>query len=305
MNRRCSRRAGPHRCALPQAPRAASSASAAGVAPQAGDERHAIGLPGLPNLHSHAFQRGLAGLTERRGAQADSFWSWRELMYQFVERIDPERIRGTQRARLCRDAGGGLHPRRRVSLPAPRSRRRAATPTRGNWRHALPPPPRRTGIGLTLLPVFYAHSGFGGAAPAARQQRFISDPERFARLLEASRAAVRALPGATVGVAPHSLRAVTPAQLAAVLRTCARRPGAHPYRRAGARGRGLPRLERPPSDRVVAGERGRRCTLVPGACHAGERGRARRDRRPRRGGRSVPHAPRRAWATGYFPRSPL
>src|ERR1700722_14099961 len=61
-----------------------------GVAPAPEDERHAIALPGLPNLHSHAFQRGLAGLTERRGAQSDSFWSWRDLMYQFVERMDPE-----------------------------------------------------------------------------------------------------------------------------------------------------------------------------------------------------------------------
>src|SRR5579871_5838029 len=56
------------------------------------DEQHAIGLPGMPNLHSHAFQRGLAGLTERRGPGDDSFWSWRELMYQFVERIDPDEL---------------------------------------------------------------------------------------------------------------------------------------------------------------------------------------------------------------------
>src|SRR5450755_1150896 len=56
----------------------------------AGDERHGIGIPGLPNLHSHAFQRGIAGLTERRGTQEDSFWSWRELMYQFVERMDAD-----------------------------------------------------------------------------------------------------------------------------------------------------------------------------------------------------------------------
>ena len=59
---------------------------------QPGDERHAIALPGLPNVHSHAFQRGLAGLTERRGTGEDSFWSWRELMYQFVERIGPEEL---------------------------------------------------------------------------------------------------------------------------------------------------------------------------------------------------------------------
>src|ERR1700756_3339294 len=60
--------------------------------PQSGDERHAIALPGLPNVHSHAFQRGLAGLTERRAAGADSFWSWRELMYRFLERMGPGQL---------------------------------------------------------------------------------------------------------------------------------------------------------------------------------------------------------------------
>src|SRR5215470_4837403 len=63
-----------------------------GVDPETTDERHGVALPGLPNLHSHAFQRGLAGLTERRGAGPDSFWSWRELMYQFVERLGPEEL---------------------------------------------------------------------------------------------------------------------------------------------------------------------------------------------------------------------
>src|SRR6201997_5311694 len=63
-----------------------------GVAPADGDERHGIGLPGLANLHSHAFQRGLAGLTERRGSEADSFWTWRELMYRFLERVGPEEL---------------------------------------------------------------------------------------------------------------------------------------------------------------------------------------------------------------------
>src|ERR1700758_881442 len=61
-----------------------------GATPGEGDERHTIGVPGIPNLHSPAFQRGLAGLTERRGPTGDSFWTWRELMYRFVERLEPE-----------------------------------------------------------------------------------------------------------------------------------------------------------------------------------------------------------------------
>ena len=68
-----------------------------GAAPAAGEERHQMAVPGMPNVHSHGFQRGLAGLTERRGPGADSFWSWRELMYRFVERLD-----STMRAKLSR-----------------------------------------------------------------------------------------------------------------------------------------------------------------------------------------------------------
>ena len=60
----------------------------ADVEPNDTDERLNVGIPGVPNLHSHAFQRGIAGLTERRGTEGDSFWTWRELMYQFVDRID-------------------------------------------------------------------------------------------------------------------------------------------------------------------------------------------------------------------------
>src|SRR5260370_30661508 len=67
-----------------------------------------------------------------------------------------------------------------------------------------------SGIGLTLLPCFYAHSSFGGAAPHAEQRRFICSIDQFAKLTAGTRAAVQALPGANVGVAPHSLRAVTP-----------------------------------------------------------------------------------------------
>src|ERR1700689_2789684 len=187
----------------------------AGTAAQDADERHAIGLPGLPNVHSHAFQRGLAGLTERRGAQADSFWSWRELMYRFVERLGPDEIEAI--SELCfaemLEAGftqvGEFH-----YLHHDRDGRPFADV--GELAARIAAAAGATGIGLTLLPVFYAHSGFGGAAPSARQQRFITAPDSFARLLESCRRAVQSLPGARVGVAPHSLRAVTPAELTAV-----------------------------------------------------------------------------------------
>jgi len=187
-----------------------------GVAPRAEDERHAMALPGVPNLHSHAFQRGLAGLTERRGTEADSFWSWRELMYQFVERMDADDFEA-----LCALAyaemleAGFTHVGEFHYLHHDRGGAPYADP--GELAARVAAAAAHTGIGLTLLPVFYAHGGFGGASPAPRQRRFTTDPARFARVLEASRTAVRALPGASVGVAPHSLRAVTPEELAAVL----------------------------------------------------------------------------------------
>ena len=84
------------------------------------------------------------------------------------------------------------------------------------WRRELRAAAEITGIGLTLLPSFYAHGSFGGAAPHAGQRRFICSVDQFARLMAATEMAVRELPGANVGVAPHSLRAVTPDELAAI-----------------------------------------------------------------------------------------
>jgi formimidoylglutamate deiminase len=179
------------------------------------DEAHAVGLPGLPNLHSHAFQRGMAGLAETRGPSSDSFWTWREIMYRFVERLDPDAFEaiaamafaemlesGFTRVGefhyLHRDPSGAAY-----ADPAEMAARIAAAAD-------------ETGIGLTLLPVFYAHSGFGGEAPKPTQRRFIHDLDGYAALLEASRSAVKPLGDAVVGVAPHSLRAVTAEELAHV-----------------------------------------------------------------------------------------
>ena len=188
-----------------------------GVAPGPGDERHRIALPGLGNLHSHAFQRGLAGLTERRGAGGDSFWTWRELMYRFVERIDPEQLEALAAFAYAEMLEGGFtHVGEFHYLHHDRDGTPYADPAELAGRVAAAA--AASGIGLTLLPTLYAHGGFGGAAPGERQKRFLNDPERFARIVEGSRAAVRPLAGASVGVAAHSLRAVTPEELAAAVR---------------------------------------------------------------------------------------
>ncbi|RUX45514.1 MAG: formimidoylglutamate deiminase [Mesorhizobium sp.] len=186
-----------------------------GASPLTGDERHAIVLSGMSNLHSHAFQRGMAGLAELRGPSTDSFWSWREVMYRFALSMTPDQVEAVAAQLYVEmlEAGfsrvGEFHylhhdrdgkPYGNIAEMAERIAAAAA----------------ETGIGLTLLPVFYAHSSFGGAAPNEGQRRFINDVQRFGRLLEKGRESVRSLDQAVVGVAPHSLRAATPEELDAV-----------------------------------------------------------------------------------------
>src|SRR5215472_6791727 len=187
-----------------------------GVAPESADERHGIALPGLANLHSHAFQRGLAGLTERRGAGGDSFWTWREIMYRFLERVGPEELEALAALAFAEMLEAGFT---RVGefhyLHHDRNGSPYANP--GELAARLAAAASRTGIALTLLPALYAHGGFGGAPPGERQKRFLNDPERFARIVERSRALANTLAGGNVGVAAHSLRAVTPSELSAAV----------------------------------------------------------------------------------------
>jgi len=182
----------------------------------AGDERHAIGLPGMPNVHSHAFQRAMAGLAEIRGPDQDTFWTWRETMYRLALALSPDDVEAVAALAYVEmlEAGftrvGEFHylhhdcDGRPFRDPAEMAGRIIAAAG-------------ETGIGLTLLPVFYAHGGFGGQSPAPSQRRFICDPDAFGRLIEACRRKVLAHPGSVIGVAPHSLRAVTPQELAAIL----------------------------------------------------------------------------------------
>jgi formimidoylglutamate deiminase len=186
-----------------------------GVAAQSADERASVGLPGMANVHSHAFQRGMAGLTEHRGPNADSFWTWRELMYRFVEHVTPDDAEAlaAQAYMEMLETGftrvGEFHylhhdpaGKPYADLAEMASRIVAAC--------------EQTGIALTLLPVFYAHSQFGGKPPSEGQRRFINSMDQYARLMESSRKLVAPLPHAAIGIAPHSLRAVTPDELTAI-----------------------------------------------------------------------------------------
>jgi len=181
-----------------------------------GDQPVAIALPGVGNLHSHAFQRGLAGLAEQRGPTGDNFWTWRAAMYRFVARLDPEDVEAIAALAYAEMLEAGFT---RVAefqyLHHDRDGKPFAAPAEMSGRIAAAA--AQTGIGLTLLPVFYAQGGFGGLPADDAQARFVTDPDSYACLIDACRAVVRALPDALVGIAPHSLRAATPEQLRLIL----------------------------------------------------------------------------------------
>jgi formiminoglutamate deiminase len=183
----------------------------AGVAPQAGDARGAIALPGMANLHSHAFQRAMAGLAEARSPAGEDFWSWREVMYRFVERLTPDDVEAIAAQAFAEMLEAGFT---RVGefhyLHNAPDGGAYADPAEMSWR--IVAAAQTAGLSLTLLPVFYAHGGFGGAPLGARQRRFELDVDRFAALVTEVRAR-----GVEAGVAPHSLRAVTPDELATIL----------------------------------------------------------------------------------------
>jgi formimidoylglutamate deiminase len=187
-----------------------------GVAPEAHDERHRLAIPGIASLHSHAFQRGMAGLAETRGNAADTFWTWRETMYRFALEMTPEDTEAVATLLYVEMLERGYT---RVGefhyLHHDRDGAPYGNPAEMATRIARAA--EATGIGLTLLPSFYAHGSLGGAAPHAGQRRFICSIDQFAKLMAAARTTVHALPGTNIGVAPHSLRAVTPEELAAIV----------------------------------------------------------------------------------------
>ena len=188
----------------------------AGVPPAAGDERHQLAVPGLASLHSHAFQRGMAGLAELRGDTTDTFWTWRETMYRFALTMTPDDVAAVATLLYVEMLERGFT---RVGefhyLHHDRDGSPYANPAEMAARIAEAA--EASSIGLTLLPSFYAHGTFGGAAPHAGQRRFSCSVDQFAALMAASREAIRKLPGANIGIAPHSLRAVAPDELAAII----------------------------------------------------------------------------------------
>ncbi|WP_040260120.1 formimidoylglutamate deiminase [Pseudomonas massiliensis] len=173
-------------------------------------------LPGMPNLHSHAFQRAMAGLAEVAGNPNDSFWTWRELMYRLVGKITPEQLETIARQLYIEMLKAGytsvaeFHYLHHAPDGSPYAD--SSTLAMGISRAAA-----SAGIGLTLLPVLYSHGGFGGQATAPGQKRFIHSTDSYLELQQRLATQLQGQPLQRLGLCFHSLRAVTPEQIDTVL----------------------------------------------------------------------------------------
>ncbi len=176
-------------------------------------------LPGMANLHSHAFQRAMAGLAEIARDPEDSFWSWRDLMYRLVGRLRPEQVEAIARYLYIEMLKAGYTGVADVHyLHHDWGGARYADPAEMANRHLAAA--EAAGIAITLLPVMYAHAGFGGKAPSAAQARFIHGIDDFLALGAALRKTLASRSDGgehRLGLAFHSLRAVTEAEMQAIL----------------------------------------------------------------------------------------
>jgi len=185
-------------------------ASVTAGAPKDGDHQVELLLPAPANAHSHAFQRAMAGLTERRGPNPqDTFWTWRRLMFRFLDRLTPDHVEAI--AALVQmemlEAGYATNVEFHYLHHRPGG---AAYANLAEMAERVAAAAATTGIGLTLLPVQYQFGGCDGRALGPGQVRFGTDPDGFAALHAGSAAVLRNLPADTgLGVAPHSLRAVS------------------------------------------------------------------------------------------------
>jgi formimidoylglutamate deiminase len=169
-------------------------------------------LPGMPNAHSHAFQRAMAGLTEFRGHPEDSFWTWRELMYRHAARITPELMCAVARWLYIEMLKAGYTGVAEFHyLHHDMDGRPYARP--GEMSHRLVQAADEAGIALTLLPVLYRYSGFGGRTATEGQRRFLHAMESYAGLVQALHGLYAPSPDVRVGMAFHSLRAVQAADI--------------------------------------------------------------------------------------------
>ncbi len=188
-----------------------------GVAALPGDHRAAVLLPALSNLHSHTFQRAMAGLSESRGpSERDSFWTWRAIMYRFLDVLTPDEIEAIAAFAFLEMQEAGFSA---VAEFHYLHHQPGGTPYAdlGELSARIAAAAARSGIGLTLLPVHYAQGGVDGRTLGGGQLRFGNDLDRFLTLHGRAREILRGMPvDSVLGTAPHSLRAVSAADLTAL-----------------------------------------------------------------------------------------
>ena len=172
-------------------------------------------VPGMTNIHSHAFQFAMAGLTEIRQNTVDTFWSWRKMMYYFALRLSPEdqTVIAAKLYMECLKRGYTSIVEFHYIHNAPDGSNYAAPE---EMSLATLSAAKRSGIQLTHLPVFYAHSNFGGQPPHDGQRRFVTSLDTFAKILENLKSPCEDQ-GVNLGIAPHSLRAVTEREISELM----------------------------------------------------------------------------------------
>jgi len=183
-----------------------------GKAPADAEALGGPALPGMASVHTHAFQRAMAGLAERMGSPEDSFWTWREVMYSFLKRVGPEEAAAIAAQLYVEMLKNGytavaeFHYLHHKPDGKPYARR-------AEMALAMVLAARNTGIAITVLPSLYAYANFGEVSLESGQKRFASSPDTILTMLGEIRAAFPGNPDLRLGVAPHSLRAVSPAML--------------------------------------------------------------------------------------------
>ncbi|KEY58415.1 formimidoylglutamate deiminase [Serratia sp. DD3] len=177
---------------------------------------HGAVVPGMPNLHSHAFQRAMAGLAEVAGKSQDSFWTWRDLMYRLVQRVTPEQMGVIARQLYIEMLKGGYTQVAEFHYlhHSPEGKPYADG---GEMTGRLSLAAQQAGIGMTLLPVLYSYAGFGAQPAQAGQKRFIQNVDSY---LQQQQVVARQLvdqPLQNHGLCFHSLRAVELQQMQQIL----------------------------------------------------------------------------------------
>lgn len=171
-----------------------------------GDMTADIIIPGMPNLHSHAFQRAMAGLAETSCGTSDTFWTWRHLMYDLANKISPDDLAAIatqaylELLKFGYTSVAEFHYLHGLGDPS--------SPLNVEMSEAIFSAATQTGIGLTHLPVLYEIAGFGETEPAPEQKAFCHTPDDFIRLVETLTARAANYPNIDIGIAFHSLRAV-------------------------------------------------------------------------------------------------